>query len=532
MRLLKYIAEGWPQYKDVDPTVRSFYTFKDFLSVVQGIVFYNSRVFIPELERQSVLASVHKGHQGETKCIRRAVELVWWPGMTTEIRELVKTCPECAEFRRRPREPLMCAELPERPWWRLAVDIMEKESRSYLVVVDYFSRFITVHELVDSTSSEVIVKILQKLFCLIGVPNSVMSDNSPQFSSESFKRFMRKWDIQHVTSSPRYPQSNGKAERAVQTVKALMNKNVSLDAALCSYRDTPLANGYSPAQLLYRTKAQESVPIGQDVAIQDPGKEPVRARVLAAQGREVVAIGQSQRLWRRNRHLTRPCRDSEASVPGVVAPRGENSSPQSESGVVAPAVQAEFSTGVDVEVPAVPDSRQVPTIAEPEPLTGHDSGTTERWSEESQRRFEVQPCDRRASPTVTRRVTTRSGRAEEREQLLSRQRGERPRRSSGREKDGVRDGDRDAESLELFSFIDVWHVEWLALSPYNNVIFCKLDISKEMRVKEYALRKEVRALRVQNSDVESSIRNNIIQTKNEKGNGLQPGLPTLEWGKE
>ncbi|XP_067950450.1 uncharacterized protein [Watersipora subatra] len=131
MRLLKYIAEGWPQYKDVDPTVRSFYTFKDFLSVVQGIVFYNSRVFIPELERQSVLASVHKGHQGETKCIRRAVELVWWPGMTTEIRELVKTCPECAEFRRRPRELMMCAELPERPWLRLAVDIMEKESRSY-----------------------------------------------------------------------------------------------------------------------------------------------------------------------------------------------------------------------------------------------------------------------------------------------------------------------------------------------------------------------------------------------------------------
>ena len=79
----------------------------------------------------------------------------------------------------------------------------------------------------------------------------MVSDNGPQFVSEKMKKWFDKWDITHITSSPRYPQSNGEAERAVQTVKSLMNKNINLQAALCSYRDTPLANGYSPAQLLF-----------------------------------------------------------------------------------------------------------------------------------------------------------------------------------------------------------------------------------------------------------------------------------------
>ena len=210
-----------------------------------------NRAFIPELEREAVLKDIHRGHQGENKCIRRAVEVVWWPGMTREIRELVKSCNDCMQHRKYPREPLMSTELPERPWWRLAVDLFEKDGHRYMVVVDYFSRFITVHELKETTNSEAVVRILQNLFCLLGIPNSIVSDNGPQFVSDTFREFTRVWDIKHVTSSPKYPQSNGEAERAVQTVKGLMRKNVGLSAALCSYRDPPLSNGYSSAQLLF-----------------------------------------------------------------------------------------------------------------------------------------------------------------------------------------------------------------------------------------------------------------------------------------
>ena len=131
------------------------------------------------------------------------------------------------------------------------MDICEKEGRKYLVVVDYYSRYITVHELPQGQQADDVTDKLEGLFCLLGVPNSIVSDNGPPFSSEAFRRFCEKMDIVHVTSSPRYPQSNGEAERAVQTVKGLMSKNVNLRVALCAYRDSPLANGYSPAELLF-----------------------------------------------------------------------------------------------------------------------------------------------------------------------------------------------------------------------------------------------------------------------------------------
>lgn len=102
-----------------------------------------------------------------------------------------------------------------------------------------------------STTSRATMSCLEKWIFAFGIPRTIVSDNGPQLISSEFRTFLHKWDIEHVTSSPHYPQSNGEAERAVQTVKNLLNKNDNLQQALCNYRDTPLANGYSPAQLLF-----------------------------------------------------------------------------------------------------------------------------------------------------------------------------------------------------------------------------------------------------------------------------------------
>jgi len=183
------------------------------------------------------LKETHKGHQGETKCIRRTVDAVWWPGMTADIRSLVKGCSKGEKFQLKPREPLVCSSWPGRPWWRLAVDLCTKDEQTYLVVVDYYSRYITVNELTDSSNNKNIVSKLETLFCLLGIPNILVSDNGPQFVSDRFQSFPSKWDVKHITSSPKYPQSNSEAERAVQTVKGLMKKNVNIQAA-CVHTET------------------------------------------------------------------------------------------------------------------------------------------------------------------------------------------------------------------------------------------------------------------------------------------------------
>jgi hypothetical protein len=248
--LLQYIREGWPVYVKVNPMVQKYFTFKDFLTEIDGVIYYWDRVYIPRMERDKVLEDIHKGHQGESKCIRRATELVWWPGMTAEIRELVKMCTSCIPFRNVAREPIAQTPLPDRTWWRLAADVCEKDSIQYLVLVDFYSRYIVARRIEDC-EAKTIIRQLEDVFCMLGIPHSLVTDNATYFKGEIFQKFLTKWDVVHITSAPHRGQSNGEAERAVQTVKGFLNKNINLQAALCSYRDTPLENGYSPAMLLF-----------------------------------------------------------------------------------------------------------------------------------------------------------------------------------------------------------------------------------------------------------------------------------------
>ena len=341
--LVHYIEYGWPKFTDLPTHVKPYFSEREFLTVIDGMVYFHHRIWVPCLERDRVLREIHTGHQGESKCIRRATDVVWWPGMTSDIRSLVKSCEKCEEYRRKPREPLLCTPFPDRSWWRLAADLLKKDGKTYLVVVDYYSRFITLHELPESSEAGIVIGKLENLFCLLGFPNTIVTDNGPPFNSELFGEFLKKWDIIHVTSSPLYPQSNGEAERAVQTVKNLMHKNVNIQAALCAYRDTPLSNGYSPSELLYgrgmnsmgilsnkkldvkrlrsversqrvrqadyfnarhRVRERSPIDVGQNITVHE-GRKRSDAVVVATRGREVVA-SRAGKLIRRNReHVTR-----------------------------------------------------------------------------------------------------------------------------------------------------------------------------------------------------------------------------------
>ena len=93
----------------------------------------------------------------------------------------------------------------------------------------------------------------------------VVSDNGPQFRAETYKRFAEEYGFKHVTSSPYYPQGNGEAERAVGTVKRLLEKEKDPYLTLLAYRSTPLQNGYSPSELLMSRKLRASVPISREL---------------------------------------------------------------------------------------------------------------------------------------------------------------------------------------------------------------------------------------------------------------------------
>ena len=100
------------------------------------------------------------------------------------------------------------------------MDIYECKKCCYLLMVDYYSKFIEVTRL-GALSTEAVIGAVNDFFARHGMPEEVVSDNGPQFSSRTFQSFSREYGFEHITSSPLYPQSNGEAERAVTTVKSL-----------------------------------------------------------------------------------------------------------------------------------------------------------------------------------------------------------------------------------------------------------------------------------------------------------------------
>ena len=146
----------------------------------------------------------------------------------------------------------------------MGVDLCDHAGRILLVVSDYYSNFIEVENLNKATTGTV-SKALKTLFSRYGVPDVPISDNGPQFASEEFASFARTWGFDHVTSSPCYPQSNGKAENAVKTVKRLFSKcresNCSEFVALLDWRNTPTEGlGSSPAQRFFGRRCKTLLP--------------------------------------------------------------------------------------------------------------------------------------------------------------------------------------------------------------------------------------------------------------------------------
>ena len=88
----------------------------------------------------------------------------------------------------------------------------------FLIVIDVYSEWLEVKPLTTATSA-VTIEHLHSIFATHGLPKMFVTDNGTQFTSAEFESFMKNNGIQHVTSSPYHPSSNGLAERAVVSKK-------------------------------------------------------------------------------------------------------------------------------------------------------------------------------------------------------------------------------------------------------------------------------------------------------------------------
>jgi len=156
-----------------------------------------------------------------------------------------------------------------KPWERIHIDNAGPHlGRHFLIIVDAYSKYPEVIA-VPNTTSQQTVATLRKLCAQNGVPEKIVSDNGTQFTDHEFEEFCKANAVSHILSPPYHPQSNGRAERFVDTFKRGLLKlrgegdvDKILDTFLLAYRTTPNATvpqQRCPAQLFFGLKPRTTL---------------------------------------------------------------------------------------------------------------------------------------------------------------------------------------------------------------------------------------------------------------------------------
>jgi transposase InsO family protein len=266
--LSKHIMQGFPKtIRDLHPSIRPFWSFRDELSIEDGVILKGEQTIIPKTLQKQYITIIHEGHQGITRCQQRAKSTVYWPGINDDIIKLVSMCQQCQTHQAsQSKETLLPLDIPAIPWHTISTDLFTLDGEMYLIIADYHSKYPIVEKLQRYTSKTV-TNITEKYFAMFGYPNTIISDNGPQFNGPQFigqeyRAMVKEHNISHVTSSPHHAQSHGFIERMIRTVKALFSKTTKHQKALLMYRTTPLGPSLpSPAEILFGRRVRSNLPV-------------------------------------------------------------------------------------------------------------------------------------------------------------------------------------------------------------------------------------------------------------------------------
>lgn len=250
----------------------SYKIFQNEFCFAGSILLRCDRIVIPKGLREKILRLGHEGHPGGTVMKNRMRAKVWWPKIGDEIEKCVKQCLGCLRVSAPdPPEPLKRTELPSKPWQHLAADFMGPIDNRYhlLVIVDYYSRFIEV-DIMTKIDARNTVERMEAVFARFGFPESLRTDNGPQFDSEEFKSYFKSINVKLNPTIPYWPQMNGEVERQnrslLKRIKISHGNNSDwkrdlLDFLLL-YRSTKhQVTGKTPAELMFGWNIKDKLPV-------------------------------------------------------------------------------------------------------------------------------------------------------------------------------------------------------------------------------------------------------------------------------
>lgn len=313
--------QGWPSNM-VDKDLKPFFQRRHELSLQQKCLLWGMRVVVPPALRHRMLDELHSSHPGIVRMKELARSYVWWPSIDDDIERTVKSCDECQRHRNNPcPAPIHPWVWPEAPWQRVHADFAGPfMNRMFLILVDAHSKWPEVWEMTSTTSSATIEK-LREAFSRYGLPETFVSDNGTQFTSEEFRMFLRSNGIRHVLTAPYHPSTNGIAERFVQSLKQGLKKSdvhpfhLRLQNFLLTYRNTPHATtGESPAILLMGRRLRSRLDLVKPSLTSEVQHRQFKGTVYKRASVRTFSVGDTVLV----RNYRRP---GERWLPGVIVKR-------------------------------------------------------------------------------------------------------------------------------------------------------------------------------------------------------------------
>ena len=264
-------------------------------------------MLIPTAMQDYILDDLNAGHQGRDKCQLRATRCVFWNGINDGIAKCVAKCAICQEEAlSQHKEPLVQKEIPPCTWHTISADFFDLLGKEYLIVADHFLKFPFVKCRPWDCSSKTTQETLKALFSVQGVPEIVYTDNGLQVVAYSFVEFCDEWNVQHITSSPHYPQSKGFIESMVKTFKKTLRRarksRMDPQIILFCLHTTPVSNTLpSVMEMLMGHKAKSNLPVS--IRNNPPDREGIHQALLQRQANQAANYNSQAGLDLPNLHI-------------------------------------------------------------------------------------------------------------------------------------------------------------------------------------------------------------------------------------
>ncbi|KAM2801730.1 hypothetical protein PS2_045127 [Malus domestica] len=193
--------------------------------------------------------------------------------MHQDAKELVQKCDHCQRYKPVPALPASELHPQTSPWpfMQWAIDLVGPMPPAtggrcmMIVATDYFTKWVEAEPMTTTTQTDIERFIWRNIICRFGIPQSIVTDNGPQFVGKDLAKFFQKYGIKQHMSTPRYPQGNGQAEASNKTILDCLKKSLTdkkgkwpdeLPGCLWAYRTTKRrATGETPFSLAFGSEA-------------------------------------------------------------------------------------------------------------------------------------------------------------------------------------------------------------------------------------------------------------------------------------